>query len=128
MKKIICFLLFAVAVTGAFAQKDATAKAILDPISKKYRSYNLVKSDFTFTLDNTHDKIKASQNGTLTVEPQSQKFRITLYVQGSTKPEIEQEIINDGKSQWTYNKADKEVQLRAADHSATSFNPAHLFT
>src|SRR5476649_451373 len=110
MKNILYTLLILASTLPTFAQKDAQAKAILNPISLKYRSYNAIKSDFTFTLDNTMQNIKATQTGTLITEPKANKYKITLYAQNTAKPEVEQEIISDGKSQWSYNKADKEVQ------------------
>ena len=128
MKTSILYILLFFVTTSAFAQKDVQAKAILSPLSQKYKSYNAIKSDFTFTLDNAQDNMKASQNGTLIVEPKTNKFRITLYSQNSAKANIEQEIISDGKSQWTYNKKDKEVQQTNADKSSDGFNPAQLFT
>ena len=36
--------------------------------------------------------------------------------------------MSDGKSQWTYIKKDKEVQLNNVDKSGDSFNPAQMFT
>jgi len=128
MKFIKLFILFVlVSSFAAFAQKDAAAKAILGPLSQKYRSYKAIKTDFTFTLDNPAQNMKASQNGTLTVEPKTNKYHIALFAQGSNK-DIEQEIISDGKSQWSYNRGEKEVQLTNAEHNSTSFNPAQLFT
>lgn len=126
MKFIKLFTLLVLASLGAFAQKDAAAKAILTPLSQKYRAYTAIKTDFTFTLDNQPQNMKATQNGTLTVEPKTNKYHIALFAE--SKPEVEQEIISDGKSQWSYNKSEKEVQLTNAEHNSTSFNPAQLFT
>jgi len=128
MKKLIIYTLLALTNTAAFAQKDAQAKIILDQVSRKYRSFNVIKSDFTFTLDNPQQGIKQSRNGTLLSQSKTNKFKVTLYNAEGTKPEVEQEIINDGKSQWTYNKKDKEVELSNAGHSSGEFNPAQLFT
>src|SRR6187402_3293613 len=127
MKNIIYTFLLLSLTTTAFAQKDAQARAILNPLSQKYRSYAAIKSDFTFTLDNPQASVKVTQSGTLITQPKSNKFKITLYSPGATA-DVEQEIINDGKTQWTYNKDDKEVQVSTADHSANAFNPAELFT
>src|ERR1700761_3283556 len=113
MKFIKLSILFVLVSASAFAQKDAAAKAILTPLSQKYRSYSAIKTDFSFTLDNQAQNIKATQNGTLTVDPKNNKYRIALFAEGSTKPDVEQEIISDGKSQWSYNKSEKEVQLTA---------------
>jgi outer membrane lipoprotein-sorting protein len=129
MKSILIYTLLIMVITAnAFAQKDAQAKTILNPVSQKYRSYSTLKSDFSFTLDNSQAGIKATQNGTLVTQPKTNKYKITLYTPGGEKAEVEQEIISDGKSQWTYIKKDKEVELTTADHSSTGFNPAQIFT
>jgi outer membrane lipoprotein-sorting protein len=39
-----------------------------------------------------------------------------------------QELISDGRNQWTYSKADKEVQLSEVDNSPNALNPAQIFT
>jgi outer membrane lipoprotein-sorting protein len=127
MKKLSIYILFLLLSTSTFAQKDAQAKAILGPVSKKYRSYNAIKSDFTFTLDNAQAAMKFSQNGTLITEPKTNRYKIILYSQGSTT-QVEQEIISDGKTQWVYNRDEKETQVSTAGHSTGDFNPAQLFT
>jgi outer membrane lipoprotein-sorting protein len=128
MKKIILYSLFILTATHAFAQKDAQAKVILNQVSQKYRSYGVIKSDFSFTIDNQQAGVKETRTGTLITQSKTNKYKVTLYSAGSTKAEVEQEIINDGKSQWTYLKKDKEVQLSDADKSAEGFNPAQIFT
>ena len=39
-----------------------------------------------------------------------------------------QELFSDGKSQWTYLKKDKEVQVSNVDNSGDAINPAKIFT
>jgi outer membrane lipoprotein-sorting protein len=127
MKKLLFYTAFLLTATHAFAQKDAAAKVILKQVSQKYRSYNIIKSDFTFTVDNPQASIKESRNGTLTTQSKANKYKVDIYAAGS-QSDVDQEIICDGKSQWTYLKKDKEVQLTDADVSDQSFNPAKLFT
>lgn len=120
MKKIVLSLLVTAGFACAsFAQTDARAKAILADVSKKYRSYDVVKTDFTFVLDNPQAKIKETQQGTLIVKAKTNKYRVTM---------TNQELISDGKNQWTYLKEDKEVQLTNADNSGDALNPAKIFT
>ena len=127
MKKTLIYALLLIGITSqAFAQKDAQAKAILDKVSQKYHAYNIVKSDFTFTINDQQNNVQQSQDGTLIVQAKTNKYRLTLYGQGSKA--IEQEIISDGKSQWTYLAKDKEVQLNKVDNSDEGFNPAQMFT
>jgi outer membrane lipoprotein-sorting protein len=104
---------------GAFAQSEVKAKEILAEVSKKYRAYDVIKTDFSYTLENPQAKIKETQLGTLIVKSKLNKYKIILKGQ---------ELISDGKNQWTYLKADKEVQLSEVDNSSDALNPAKLFT
>lgn len=120
MKKfLIGALLFMAPGIGAFAQSEVKAKEILAEVSKKYRAYDVIKTDFSYTLENPQAKIKETQLGTLIVKSKLNKYKIILKGQ---------ELISDGKNQWTYLKADKEVQLSEVDNSSDALNPAKLFT
>jgi outer membrane lipoprotein-sorting protein len=128
MKKTIIYILFALISTNyAFAQQDAKAKAILSQVSAKFRALNVVKADFTFTLDDPQGGSKQTQNGTLLVNAKNNKFKVTLF-NPANKTAVDQEIISDGKTQWTYLKADKEVQVNNAGKAGDELNPAQLFT
>lgn len=120
MKKILLLLLV---ITGSVyhssAQTDAKAKAILAEVSKKYRSYDIVKTDFTFTLESPQNKAKDTQQGTLLVKASANKYKVVM---------TDQDMISDGKSQWTYLKKDKEVQVSVVDNSGDALNPAQIFT
>ena len=117
------FVLIAMFITGSvasvMAQTDAKAKSILAEVSKKYRSYDVIKTDFTFTLDNPQAKVKETQVGTLYAKSKANKYKVVLKAQ---------ELISDGRNQWTYSKADKEVQLSEVDNSPNALNPAQIFT
>lgn len=120
MKKLIVALV----VMGSFgftasAQTDAKAKEILAAVSKKYRSYDVVKTDFTFTLNNAQAKVKETQQGTLYVKANANKYKVAM---------TNQDLISDGKVQWTYLKNDKEVQISNVDNSGDAINPAKIFT
>lgn len=129
MKKIIAYTILAISTySTAFAQKDSQAKAILSEVSQKYRSYDVIKTDFTFSLNNQQANIKETQTGTLISKAKTGKYRVTLY-SSATKPEVDKEILSDGKSQWTYLKKDKEVQVSDADKNGDGLsNPAQIFT
>jgi len=130
MKKIlIYFLLLTGTSLSAFAQKDAEAKAILNKVSAKYHAYNIVKSDFTIVIDDPQGGTTQTQKAMLIVQAKTNKYKLTMYSADPTqKNVVEQEITSDGKSQWTYLKKDKEVQLNNVDHSDETFNPAQMFT
>jgi outer membrane lipoprotein-sorting protein len=130
MKKITLYaLLFLGITTSAFAQKDAEARVILNQVSAKYKAFNVVKSDFTFVIDNPQEQETQTQQGTIIVQSKTNKYKLSLYSQDPTaKTQVEQEIITDGKTQWTYSKKDKEVQVTKVDNADQNFNPAQIFT
>jgi len=127
-KTFIYILLSAITATAAFAQKDADAKVILNKLSKQYRTYDAVKTDFTLLIDNSQANVKQTQTGTLVSRSKINKYKVTLYATGAKKPTVTQEIISDGKTQWTFLKDVNEVQLSDADNSEEAFNPAKIFT
>lgn len=118
-KAVLAFLALGIFSSVAVAQNDPKAKAILAEVSKKYRSYDVVKTDFTFTLDNKQAKVKETQQGTLYVKANANKYKVAM---------TNQELISDGKVQWTYLKQDKEVQVSNVDPSGEALNPAKIFT
>ncbi|WP_460692835.1 LolA family protein [Mucilaginibacter puniceus] len=125
MKNILTYtLILFTTITTAFAQKDADARAILNPISKQYRSYNAIKSDFTLTVT-VGQGGRSTQTGSIITQPKTNKFKMALYAPDG---KVEQEIISDGKTQWLYNQADKEVQVSNSGKSTEGFNPADIFT
>ncbi|MGX5687884.1 LolA family protein [Arcticibacter tournemirensis] len=120
MRKFIisAFLITGCVITG-LAQTDTKAKAILAEVSKKYSSYNIIKTDFTYTINNPQANINQTVPGILYTRPKANKYHVTMK---------DQELISDGKSQWTYLKTDKEVQLSDVDNSSKALNPAKIFT
>ncbi|HET8829651.1 MAG TPA: outer membrane lipoprotein carrier protein LolA [Pelobium sp.] len=121
MKKNIVYLLVALLFTSnlSFAQSDATAKAILAGVSKKYRSYDVIKADFVYSIKNPQANINESQSGVLYSKSKSNKYKVAI---------ANQELISDGNVQWTYLKNDAEVQISEIDNSSTAMNPAKIFT
>ena len=130
MKKYILLLLTSVLTfANLFAQTDTNAKKILNGVSQKYKSYDAIKTDFMFTLDNPQAGIKDTQTGSLTARSKSNKFKVTIYGNKvGNKPTVMQEIISDGKNQWTYLKKDNEVQLNNVDKGGDGISPAQIFT
>jgi len=119
MKKIFLLLLLSGTYISGYSQTDAKAKTILAEASKKYKAYDVVKATFVFTMENPQNKQKDTQQGTLTVQSAANKYKVVM---------TDQDMISDGKSQWTYLKKDKEVQVSAVDNSGDALNPAGIFT
>ena len=79
MKKIIiAAFLVLTSGTALMAQSEVKAKAILADVSKKYRAYDVIKTDFSYTLENPEAKIKETQTGTLFVRSKMNKYKIIL--------------------------------------------------
>lgn len=128
MKRLLLYLLLTgLASNQAFAQKDAAAKKILNQVSARYRSYDVVKADFTFTYENQQAGTKDSQSGTMISRSKANKYKVTIF-SPEDKLAVDEEIISDGKNQWTYVKKNKEVELSEVDNSKESMNPAQIFT
>jgi outer membrane lipoprotein-sorting protein len=119
MKKILLLLLLSGMYFSGYSQTDAKAKTILAEASKKYKAYDVVKATFVFTMENPQNKQKDTQQGTLIVQSAANKYKVVM---------TDQDMISDGKSQWTYLKKDKEVQVSAVDNSGDALNPAGIFT
>ena len=121
MKKIIYLIAFIITGTSVnvSAKSETKAKAILAEVSKKYKSYDAIKTEFNFTINNPQNKINQTQSGTLYVRSKANKYKVILK---------DQEMISDGKNQWTYLKEDKEVQVSEVDNGADGLNPAKIFT
>jgi chaperone LolA len=119
MKKIISALLVVLAVsTTTYAQQDAKAKAILADVSKKYKTYKTLKANFSLSIATANGKVMDTKKGVLTVKTPN-KYVINF---GG------QEIISDGKTNWTYVKSNNEVNVSAVDNSGNALNPAKIFT
>ena len=118
MKRISMMLLLLVGfATVVSAQNKATA--ILAEVTKKYKSYDVVKADFTLTINNPKANIKQTEKGTLYVKANANKYKMTT---------ADRDLLSDGKTQWTYLKDDQEVQVTDVDQSADALNPAQIFT
>lgn len=105
------------AVQISSAQNDKKAKAILSGVSAKYKSYQAIKAEFSYTLENPQEKINETQTGTLHLK--GNKYRLNI---------AGQEVISDGKTIWTYLKDAKEVQVNTVDPETGAITPSEIFT
>lgn len=101
----------------AHAQQDPKAGKILDEMSAKYKSLKAFKASFQQTLENPMNKIKETMEGDITVA--GPKFNL------QTKG---QEVINDGKTMWTFMKAENEVNISDYDPDEEEISPTQIFT
>ncbi|EMQ96498.1 LolA family protein [Xanthomarina gelatinilytica] len=98
MKKItLIFTLFI--YTMSFGQ-DSKAKALLDEVSQKAKSYDNISIDFKYVLDNAAENIKQETRGDVVM--QGDKYRLNIL--GATR-------IYDGKTLYSISPDDEEVTI-----------------
>ena len=115
MRNPILALLLLLSVLSVSAQYDPKALEILEAMSKKYKAIESFQADISQTLTNEVEKINEEMKGKITVK--GEKFRLAL---------PEQEIINDGTTQWTYLPDAKEVNIDTYDPTSDDVNPTSL--
>jgi outer membrane lipoprotein-sorting protein len=98
---------------------DAKAKAILDDLSAKTKTYTSIKAEFSYVNEGKDKKVTETQSGSLIVK--GKKYRLEF--KGQT-------VISDGTTQWTYIKEDNSVQINNAPDPSTNdnINPVNIFT
>ena len=80
--------------------QDSKAKALLDEVSQKAKSYNNISIDFKYVLDNTAENIKQETRGDVVM--QGDKYRLNIL--GATR-------IYDGKTLYSISPDDEEVTI-----------------
>ncbi|MBL7718086.1 MAG: outer membrane lipoprotein carrier protein LolA [Flavipsychrobacter sp.] len=116
MKKILSVAIAALCLMTqpAMAQNDAKAKGILEAVSTKINGLKSLKANFALTMQG---KTKETKKGSISMK--GPKFRMTL---------DKTEIICDGKTQWTYMKDAKEVQVSTYNPAEQTLSPTKLFS
>jgi outer membrane lipoprotein carrier protein len=118
MRKLLAVSILTLLTMGAsMAQKDPKALAILDAMSAKYQKIPSFTAKFTYTLENKTEGINEDFSGDVSVK--GDKYRIKL---------PNQEIINDGKTTWTYLSDINEVNIDNFDPSSGEMTPSKIFT
>ncbi|OON70147.1 LolA family protein [Hymenobacter sp. CRA2] len=118
MKKLVALLALAASFSQvALAQQDPKAGKILDQMSAKYQGMKAFKASFTQTLENQTAKVKENMSGDIIVS--GTKFRLKLNGQ---------EVINDGKTMWTYMKSENEVNVSDYEPEDQDINPSQIYT
>jgi outer membrane lipoprotein-sorting protein len=118
MNKISLLLgLLLTVLTGFSQSNDPAAKKVLDAVSKKFKSYKAVQSNFTLQIEDGNGKVQGTKKGTVFMK--GQKYRVNI---------TGQEIYSDGKDVWTYDKGANEVTITQLDASGSGISPQKLFT
>jgi len=119
MKKLFFILLCTLFSAASISAQDADnkSKKILSNLANKIKSYNTLRVDFTYKMENKQEKINESINGILYLK--KEKYRLEL---------DQQIVICDGKTVWTYLKDANEVQINNVTESEDEITPQNIFT
>lgn len=118
MKKLYVTVLMLMMGAASFAQqRDPKAKAILDEVSSRFKTYKTVAADFGYQIRNSAGKILATKKGKVNMK--GNMYNIDF---GGNK------IISDGKTIWNYDPAAKEVTVNNVTSSDNAITPQKLFT
>jgi outer membrane lipoprotein carrier protein len=99
------------------AKNDPEAKAVLDAVSAKFKTFTTVQAGFTYKVENASGKALSSKTGTILMK--GTKYRVTF---------SGQEIFCNGTTIWNYDKAANEVTISKLDASSGLITPQKLFT
>jgi outer membrane lipoprotein carrier protein len=119
MKQFFTAILMIAFSLPVFSQtgNDPAAKAILDGVSAKFKTFKSVKASFTYKAENAAGKQLSSKNGTLLMK--GTKYRVSF---------SGQEIYCNGVTVWNYDKSTNEVTISNMDASSGMITPQKLFT
>ncbi len=110
-------LLLQAQAPAGMGKSDAEAKKILDAVSTRFKSYKSVQAKFTLNIENASGKSMGTKSGDVTLS--GLRYRISS---------PGQEILSDGVTVWSYEKASNEVTISKIDPSANAITPQKLFT
>jgi outer membrane lipoprotein-sorting protein len=109
--------LVSVAQNNTLGTNDPSAKAILDKVSAKFKTFKGVQSGFNLIVEDAKGKVQGNKKGTVFMK--GTKYRVSL---------TGQEIFCDGRNVWTYDKSANEVTISKFDPSTNTITPQKLFT
>lgn len=119
MKKLYSFLLPAIIGLSAISQtkNDPEAKAILDGVSAKFKTFTTVQATFSYKVENAAGKALSTKTGSIKMK--GTKYYISFNGQ---------EIFCNGATVWNYDKNANEVTISKVDPSSGTITPQKLFT
>ncbi len=110
-------LLLGTTLIASAQASDPAAKAILDGISAKFKTFTTVQAGFTYKVENGTGKALSTKTGTILMK--GTKYKVTF---------SGQEIFCNGTTIWNYDKAANEVTISKLDASSGMVTPQKLFT
>ena len=105
MKSLVTGLALIISFTS-FSQNDAKAKALLNEVSAKVKSYDNISIDFKYVLTNLSENINQETRGSVVM--QGNKYKLDIL--GITR-------IYDGRTLYSISPEDEEVTISKEDGS-----------
>ena len=112
--QIVFLLLFSLSIQA----QDKKAKALLDEVTAKVKSYENITIDFKYSLNNSKENINQESKGNVTMKGN----QYVLNLMGVTK-------LFDGKKIYTINPEDEEISVtRFNERDENSITPSKMLT
>lgn len=116
--KVIWGLLMVFFIGFSAQAQDAKAKALLDKVTAKIKSYNTISIDFKYSLHNAKENINQDSKGTVVMKGN----QYVLNFMGITK-------LFDGKKTYTIVPEDEEITVSALNEKDDSaITPSKMLT
>ncbi len=110
-------LLLTVSISASAQKSDPAAKAVLDGVSAKFKTFTTVQASFSYKVENATGKSLSNKTGSLMMK--GTKYKVNF---GG------QEIFCNGTTVWNYDKSANEVTISKLDASGGMITPQKLFT
>ena len=117
MKRFLIATLFLSLTFPTWAQDSGKAKALLDEVYTKVKSYENIGIDFKYTLENTEANTKSETRGSATL--QGDLYNVALF--GST-------VLYDGKKVYTIVPDNEEVTIEDKSNDEDTITPSKMLT
>ena len=117
MKKLVLLFAFLVVATVANAQSSSKAKALLDDVYAKVKSYDNIFVDFKFNLKNDEAGINQETRGDVTLANEKYIFNYL----GSQQ-------LYDGKKVYTIVPENEEVTIENQSEDEDAMTPSKMLT
>ncbi|MEI6576112.1 MAG: outer membrane lipoprotein carrier protein LolA [Bacteroidota bacterium] len=117
MKRIPFLFVMLCIFSFTYAQvNDPKASGVLEEVISKSKTYDNIKAEFTYKLENKTNKVADSYNGTAMIKGEKYKLSIA----GQT-------VIFNNNTTWTYIKSANEVQINSVDDKEDAVTPTKIF-
>lgn len=117
MKKLLLLFTFLITTSGVNAQDAAKAKALLDEVYSKVKSYDNIFVDFKFNLNNSEAGINQETRGDVTLSGEKYIFNYL----GSQQ-------LYDGKKVYTIVPENEEVTIEDQSEDEDAMTPSKMLT